>query len=228
MKIERKKIVALMEKHEIPVSKKGKPLSNEKLLAELQEGIDSMSDDEGNFEDELAAVLSTAFDEEEEIEITGEDPTVPRKGEKPAKAGKAAKEEAPAKGKGKKKPVVEEESDDDDEEEEAEEKPKKGKDKSKDKKKADKPKKEKKASVRDAWNSNPDSSAGHINAVFFANKKKPMTIDDVYTALDDENVSRQRVRDHIRRLHSDEILLKDGKDRYSINKEWQKKAADEE
>lgn len=197
MKVARKDLVELLNKHDIATSKKGKPLSNEKLLELAKENIGDMT--EGEEVDPLAATLDAAFDEEATIKITGDDPTVARKVSKEKEAEEAAK---PAK-KGKKAAKEDDE----------EEKPAKKKDKKKD----DKKEKTKSSSVRDKWNSNPDSSAGQINAVFFANKK-PLSMDQIMEALGDADISRSRVRDHLRRLVNDGILVKDDKDRHAVAK----------
>jgi hypothetical protein len=192
MKVARPALVALLNKHDIGTSKKNKPFSNERLMELLKENIDTMT--EGDDVDPLAASLAAAIEEDAKIKITGDDPTVAKQAEAPAKGkGKAEKEETS--GKKKKK--------------DSEAKPEK--------------KKEKKESAeRDKWNSSPESSAGRINAVFFANKK-PLTMDQIVEALADEDISRSRVRDHLRRLVTDGILAKDDKDRFVVPK----KAKDE-
>jgi outer membrane biosynthesis protein TonB len=198
MKVARKELVALLQKHDIATSKKNKPFSNDKLLELARENIEAMTGDEDDV-DPLAATLAAAIEEESTIKITGDDPTVPRKASKEKEA--ADKEKSSKKKKSKA-------AAEDDEEEEAP------------KKKGDKKKKpvEKKASAdRDKWGSNTESSAGRINSVFFANKK-PLTMDQIVEALDDESVSRSRIRDHLRRLVSDGILIKDDKDRFVVPK----------
>lgn len=228
MKLKRSTVIELLDAADIKTSKKGKPLSNAALLEILKDNVDSMMEADG--ENAALAAISTAFDNEDEVEITGDDPTVPKKAKKP--------EPKPAKGKG--KPAKEEESedeeesddddseDDDSEEDEEEAKPAKGKkSEKKSDKKADKGKGEKSAksekkskkkeSVRDVWNSNPDSSAGKINAVLMAkeNKKKGLTIDEILEQLGDKDITRSRVRDHLRRIHLvDGFVEKDAKDRY--------------
>jgi outer membrane biosynthesis protein TonB len=215
MKVKRELILAALDEADIATSKKGKPLSNEALGKLFLDSMDDLLDEEGNTDNTVVASVSAALDEDEDLEIVvvGDDPTVPKK--VPAKADKKADKK-----KAKAKPAKEEDEDEDEEEEE--EKPAKKKGKSKPAKNEDdeekpakkKAEKKKKSSDRDRWNSNPESSAGRINAVFFGSKK-PLTIQAVHEALNDEEVTRQRVRDHIRRLHTDGYLLKDEKDRYS-------------
>lgn len=217
MKVSRKQLLELCEEFDIATSKKNKPFSNDALLEAVKENIDDMLDEDGNTDNTVVAALSVAFDEEDDVEVTGDDPTVPKKAvkpekvEKPAKGKKAKKDEAededeeeetkPAKSKKGKKPAAKEEDADEEDEKTA-----------KDKKK-DKPKK-KKESNRDKWGSNPESSAGQINAVFFSTKK-PLTVAEIHEALGDDVCTKQRVRDHVRRLHTDEILTLDAKGRYA-------------
>ena len=85
MKISRKQLLDLCNEFDIATSKKNKPFSNDALLDAVREGIDSMMDEDGGTDNTVVATLSTAFDDEEEITVTGDDPTVPKKAEKPAK-----------------------------------------------------------------------------------------------------------------------------------------------
>jgi hypothetical protein len=204
MKVSRQALLDVAKEHDLKTSAKGKPLSNAKLLKLIQDNIDDMMVD-GRTDSTVIAALSTAFDEEEEVTVTGDDPTVPKKAEAPAKKSDKGKKAGKSK-----KPAAEEED-------EEEEKPAKGKKKSGKKSDDDeKPAKakKKKESSRDKWGSNPVSSAGRINSVLFTAKGKGMTLDDIMEALDDESITRTRVRDHLRRICTDELCNLDEKGRY--------------
>lgn len=213
MKITRQQLLDICKEHDIKTSSKGKPVSNKALLKIVQDNIDDMMED-GKTDNAVVAALSTAFDEEEDVEVTGEDPTVPKKSDKKGK-GKAEektdkkKSDKKADKKSKKASAENDDSDDDSDDEDDDKKSKKSKkDKKKEKKKA--------SAERDKFNSNPNSSAGQINAVLFTVKGKGITLDEIMEQLNDESISRTRVRDHLRRLHTDGLISIDEKGRHKV------------
>lgn len=206
-KITRKSLLEAAEEMELKVTVKGKPISNEALLKLVQKNMEEFSDEDGRYENETLADIAAAMDTKKEIVVTGDDPTnkkMPAKPEKP-------------KGKGKSK------SDDDDDDDD--EKPKgkgkaKGKDKKKSSKKDDGEKKEK--ANTDRWGSREGSSAYAINRVLDGtSKKNAMTIAEIHAAVAEErdDVSRERVTAHLRRLHLvSELIERDDKERYFVPK----------
>ena len=226
VKVTREALKAVADDMGLKTTKKGKPMSNEDLLALVQESMDEHSDEDGKFEDETLAELAAAEEDDREIVITGDDPSVPKKTTKPAKTEKPAKKS--------KKPVVEEEEDDEEEEEEEEEdeKPAKGKGKksakakapAKDKKKATKPVKEaKEKTPKDRFGGMSGSGASVINKVLFKieGKKKGLTLAQICEAVNElrDDISKDRVTAHLRRLHLvSNLIERDEKGRYTVPK----------
>ncbi len=203
---------------------KGKPINNESLLTLVMESMEDHADEDGRYDNEILAEIAAAQDAEEDIVVTGDDPTTPKKVGKKAAAvveDEEDEEEAPAKktkAKKEKKPVEAEEEDEEDEEEApAKKKAKKAKPAEKAEKKPAKEKKEP-ANV-DQWNSREGSSAFMINQVLFANKKKGVTLDQIFDEVtaQDDSISRERINGHLRRLWKTSGLIeRDAKDRYRI------------
>lgn len=107
VKIQRSALREAGDEMEIKMTKKGRPISNEALLALIEENMDDHADEDGRFENEVLAEIANARDTGRDIEVVGEDPSEPKK---PAAKGK---------GKGKKaEPVEEVEVDEDDEDDE--------------------------------------------------------------------------------------------------------------
>jgi len=237
-KISRKDLKAAADEMGLKTTVKGKPISNEALLALVEENMEDHEDD-GKYEIEVLADIAAARDAEKDIEVSGDDPTVPKKSSKPEKP--AAKAEKPAKGK---KPAKEEDEDDEEEEEEDEkptkskksgkkakpaddeddedEAPKKSSKKSgkKDKNPAKKAEKAEKANT-DRWGSREGSSAYLINSVLFKAGKNGLTAAQIHEAVVevDDSITKDRVNAHLRRLHLVSSLIdRDAKDRYKVVK----------
>lgn len=219
-KIARAALVEAADYMGVKKTVKGKPISNEALLEVVVSNMEDHADEDGRYDNETLAEIAAAQDAEEEIVVTGDDPTVPKKvGKKAAVVEDDVddeEEEAPVKRTRKaKKPVAVEE-----EEEEVPAKKSKKAKAEKVEKAEKKPAKEKKEPANvDQWNSREGSSAFLINKVLFANKKKGVTLDQIFDEVtaQDDSISRERINGHLRRLWKTSGLIeRDAKDRYRV------------
>jgi outer membrane biosynthesis protein TonB len=247
LKVTRAELETVAKEMGLKTTAKGKPLSDEALLEQIQDSMDEHSDDEGKFENVTLAKLASAAEDEVPVQVVAdkkkskeEPPAKSKKKAKPVvedededdededeeeapapkKKASKSKEEPPAKSKKKAKPVEEDEDDEDDDDEAPA--------KSKKKAKADKPKKKAKEAAEpkekaetDRFGSRKGSSAYLINQVLFKNSKKGVTAAQIHevVATQDESITKDRVNAHLRRLHLVSGLLeRDAKDRYTVVK----------
>lgn len=242
LKITRTELEDVAKEMGLKTTAKGKPLSDEALLDQIQENMEEFADDDGKFENETLAKLASAAEDEIPVSIVAAksekkksapapEPPTKKKSKKPEpededeednEEEEEEEEEVPAKKKSKKpepptkkkskKPEPEEEDEDEDEA------PKK-KAKKSDKKPEKKEKKE--AANTDKFGSREGSSAYLINQVLFKNAKKGVTAAQIHEVVSaqDESITKDRVNAHLRRLHMVSGLLeRDAKDRYTVVK----------
>ena len=191
MQVTREDAITLIKAAGGAATKGGKPLSNEALSEKLDDVFDELDEVDSSKLDvkcDVSAVL-TALEEEVEIEVTGDVSTGKKK--KTKKTKKPAAEKKVDK-KATKTEVVEEDKP------AAKKKTKKTK----------KPAAEKKpARKTDKYNSREGSIAFEINKKI---TKKAKDVATFYAELEEEGVgtTTQRIRDHLRRLHQDELIGK--------------------
>lgn len=186
MQVTRTNLVAICTALRIATKKKGKPIPAEDLLEKIREEQEGLTDENDQPISELAGDLLQAFADETEIEI---------KATKAPKKSTAAKKKSTTKKTTKKKSTTK--AADSDDKKPAKKKPKTD----------PKPKKE---VIKDKLGSRKGSIAYEINACLSKKAKDPKTLQAEVSEAGTETTV-QRVRDHLRRLHGDDLIEKTDK-----------------